>query len=648
MIKEAKIETKFIFKILISLLILCLFLSFGNVRAESERSQELKKLDFEVSVNSEGVAHIKEKWNIKIEKTGTLFKTYNKGLENVKVYEVSGSDMIPFRDINKYVEHMNNNEYYYAKNPDGKMEVGWGTGGKNSTYTKKYIIEYDMPNFVTETKEYSQIYFMPIDRTNAIPVKEISLRLKLPKAVEDSKLRVFGHGQLSANVSKENGLYIVAQGTNLEKKKFFEVRGIIERPEKLTNIVETSGQSLKEILEEEENWARAEERKVQMFKVLKIMLLGLTGVFLILSVLKYFKSKKYYEEKRPEKLEYYSDFPDEGNGLSLEDNMTLHFLYSNSLMDPKQQFSAYLLNFKYLKLIDIYVSEENKKKYAIVLKENVEIKDEFKLSDKEKRILNLLNSKSKNISELSEKQDRSMLENRVLLENETKTSQSFSKYIMEDDFTEMIKDNFDEILNYENERIKGRLEEKGYYEKKEEKNRVKVISFMILKILFEIFAIAFVLQVPTKFTLYIPILIVLNIVMVVVDIYAAQNYNALTRAGMEEGEKLKGLKKYMNDFGLMGEKDIPELILWEKYLVYATLFGIATKVLKQFKNIQINQNLDTDEMTTFTNVVLINSVLNDSLTKTYNSIASANYSGGGGSFSSGGGGGFGGGGMGGR
>ena len=53
-------------------------------------------------------------------------------------------------------------------------------------------------------------------------------------------------------------------------------------------------------------------------------------------------------------------------------------------------------------------------------------------------------------------------------------------------------------------------------------------------------------------------------------------------------------------------------------------------------------------MKTFTNVVLINSVLNDSLTKTYNSIASPNYSGGGGSFSSGGGGGFGGGGMGGR
>lgn len=34
---------------------------------------------------------------------------------------------------------------------------------------------------------------------------------------------------------------------------------------------------------------------------------------------------------------------------------------------------------------------------------------------------------------------------------------------------------------------------------------------------------------------------------------------------------------------MLNEREVPELVLWEKYLVYATAFGIADKVLKQLK-----------------------------------------------------------------
>ncbi len=39
----------------------------------------------------------------------------------------------------------------------------------------------------------------------------------------------------------------------------------------------------------------------------------------------------------------------------------------------------------------------------------------------------------------------------------------------------------------------------------------------------------------------------------------------------------------MQEFSLLKEKKVPELILWEKYLVYATVFGISQQVLKQLK-----------------------------------------------------------------
>ena len=43
------------------------------------------------------------------------------------------------------------------------------------------------------------------------------------------------------------------------------------------------------------------------------------------------------------------------------------------------------------------------------------------------------------------------------------------------------------------------------------------------------------------------------------------------------------LKHFMEDFGTMDEKELPEIIVWEKYLVYATVLGCADKLQKDMK-----------------------------------------------------------------
>ena len=54
----------------------------------------------------------------------------------------------------------------------------------------------------------------------------------------------------------------------------------------------------------------------------------------------------------------------------------------------------------------------------------------------------------------------------------------------------------------------------------------------------------------------------------------------LTQYGEEEYNKWRALYNYLNSETLMNEKTVIELPLWEKYLVYATAFGIADKVVK--------------------------------------------------------------------
>lgn len=57
----------------------------------------------------------------------------------------------------------------------------------------------------------------------------------------------------------------------------------------------------------------------------------------------------------------------------------------------------------------------------------------------------------------------------------------------------------------------------------------------------------------------------------------------LTVTGQKEYNKLHALAKYMQEFSLMNEHEIPELVLWEDYMIFATAMGIADKVAEQLE-----------------------------------------------------------------
>ncbi|MFA9423245.1 MAG: DUF2207 domain-containing protein [Sedimentibacter sp.] len=60
----------------------------------------------------------------------------------------------------------------------------------------------------------------------------------------------------------------------------------------------------------------------------------------------------------------------------------------------------------------------------------------------------------------------------------------------------------------------------------------------------------------------------------------------------QRGEKLllniMGFKKYLLEFSIIGERSISESVIWQDYLVFATLLGIADKVIEQFEKIYPN------------------------------------------------------------
>ena len=121
----------------------------------------------------------------------------------------------------------------------------------------------------------------------------------------------------------------------------------------------------------------------------------------------------------------------------------------------------------------------------------------------------------------------------------------------------------------------------------------------------------------------------------------------------DDSTKLYGLKKFLDEFSKIDTREVLEVHIWDEYLMFAYIFGIASKVAKQLKNLYPEVLADQNNYIDFDTLMYIDHISYDTVkaasaarsrAESYSSTGA-----GGGGFSSGGGGGgsFGGGGGGG-
>lgn len=124
-----------------------------------------------------------------------------------------------------------------------------------------------------------------------------------------------------------------------------------------------------------------------------------------------------------------------------------------------------------------------------------------------------------------------------------------------------------------------------------------------------------------------------------------------TDEGRRQARRCIGFQKFLKDFTLIRERGTKEVALWQDYIIYAALFGIADKVAKQL------QDIDPQAFTTYVglpyqtmhNLIYVSGNMGSDITGAVAGSRQSSFSvgGGGGHASFGGGGGFSGGGFGG-
>lgn len=93
-------------------------------------------------------------------------------------------------------------------------------------------------------------------------------------------------------------------------------------------------------------------------------------------------------------------------------------------------------------------------------------------------------------------------------------------------------------------------------------------------------------NIDMEMLIYFIILIIANIV-----IFKLSNTYVLTKKGKEEYKKAYMLKKYLIEYSLIEQRDIDGLIIFDDYLVYATAFGIPSKITSKIRENMLSLNI---------------------------------------------------------
>lgn len=615
------------------ILLSCIFIGILLISNSSQASGglRLRNLNYDVTLNSDGSADVIETWNIRITDTNTLFKTFEvdtskyKEITNVKVQEVKSSGNVDFKEINQYKYHVDKN-CYYALMHSGKFEIAWGAHAENTTRT--YKISYTIVDAVKSYNDCSEFYWKFIGTESEIPADYIKGTIKLPLSVQNGEdLKVWAHGPLNGNIEKISNNTVKFEVQNFSKNTMLEARVVTPTNIFRSNLNKSYTNKLDSILKQEQTWAdeanakraRIEQQNrlkriiiIAIFIITNIIGIGL-AILVISKIIKYNKELKQNPVVKPEQeYDYFRDIPDE-NETPAGAGYLYYFKSTGLQHNISKIVSATMLDLCMKKYIEFETIPDKKNQIKVILKKE----ETQNLTEDESIVYGIL----KNVAK---QKDNSF------------TMKEFEKYA--NAHSSSILSSFNKIENA----AKKKQEQEGNYSKelvnKSIKWSIKGVGYVFLSITSIIFMWA---------------LIIPSIIATVYCFIISSRNNRLTQKGINEKAKWVGLKKYMEDFSMIDDKTVPELVLWEKYLVYATAFGIADKVLKQLK-VVYPQVTDIDYMNShgYTYMYLMYShnfsnsfisSLNSSLTTSYHSATNySSGSGGGGGFSSGGG--FGGGG----
>lgn len=474
--------------------------------------------------------------------------------------------------------------------------------------SKKYLkIEYDVVTPTVLYNDAGEIYWNFVGGNWDCLIENLKINIDFEQEYNGENIKFYPHGYTNiTNIENSNGklsffIEKLKAGTAVDARVVFSSIYL----DKAKNKYDTSYDYI--TLEKIEKTMNFGKTRNSISKLLTYVIIIITIVYFILLIIKSIKISSKGKKSKPE---YYTE---PLNNLNLSVYTKIN---SDSIINPNL-FMATVLDLQNKKAITMDAQKKLKVsfdgiKYNYYLTINKDF-DFKKLSEYELLIINYLFNEraSQNVNFNNFKEQTIELNEKL---------KKLSKNYYESRKFQSVCYNYDKKIS------------KVVYT--ETDSGLKEFSAFWLIFLFVISIINVFVISPLNFNLKIEnatiyILIGFFITIIAVSLTFVKS---LKEEYYEEYNKLVGLKKYLLEYSLIKDRYPIEIALWDRYLVFASLFGIAKKVAKEFKEELIANGYDEDYI--YMNYPLIGMSMYNSNFSSYVSTSTGSSSSGG--FSGGG------------
>ena len=532
-------KTKILFKVMF-----CTFISLFFIFIKQVSANSIKNIDMDVYIDNNGNAVITEVWKANLTQGTEGYRTY----KNMGNSEISNFSVID--EIGKEYEVLSN--WNTSASFDSKVykcglhyitdgvELCWGI---SSYGNKTYTLKYNVSNIVTQYTDTQGIYFNFINLDQNIANAKIVIHSEQPFSLDNARIWAFGN---DGTINFVDGNIVLESGGKLSSSQYMVA--LVRFETNLFNTTNISDKSFDDIYDSAMNdVSDSSNSKLGFFSIIILILIMLLmlPLFIIFNpfcwvlltvvffILKKIKGETWIFGSR--KNSGYLNFQPDGIILPKDDEIE----YWREIPCDKDLERAYWVASQY------GVDSANTLKQgiigAILLKW---IKDGQVTVSKTRK--GLFNFRDNNYAiDLNSAIDvDNEIENDLL--KMLKSAAGMNNILEAKEFEKWCKKNYNEINNWfdmflKNEQIE--LEKQGLITEATEETeamfgRKKIIT---------------VKNVSTEL--------------------------------FDDAIHLKGLKKFLLDYSLMPEREYFQVHIWEEYLIFAQLLGIADKVEEQFSKI---------------------------------------------------------------
>lgn len=615
--------------IMISIILAVIALIPNNVLADGP-SYDITNYDMDAYIQEDGTIHIDESITYYFSSSANgltrdlryFYKTNKDSMEpNSARYQATGIENITVAVTNpanittnftkaSNAEKGDNGVYTVdavnADRTDGYDIMVYSPISSNNFQTVHY--SYDITDAVVQYNDMSEIYYNFIGNGIETDVDEFNLDIYLPKSINMDDVKYYPHTYAtklediqvmldSASNCISFNIRNIPSGKPVDARIVFPNTVLMNCTKKYNNDYDFN--SLYKI---ENSMSLGNTRyfiHITINIILGVLLVALCIIFLTYGTI---KSRKFRTTVK--NANYFRDIPKRLNLLeyqALLPSKITDALSSNLII-------ATILDLTNRKILNLETKKDTNKKKQSDYEYNVSINknaDFTKLYSYEEQILSLIFSDQIstdfNVSDYTEKtlelnaRFKEISKNRKLVQQISKASSK--KLIDTKKIYEKVKTSL--ILNF-----------------------IILIVTLLIVFLFNTLVmnpdkalgiVEFIMSsVFTAFLTFIVVIILDDLYKIPTDKYA------------QDQKELLGLWKYLKDYSLIKDRYPIELSIWNEYLVFASLFGIADKVAKEFKEELIKAGYSDDQIY-LTYPVLCMSSYSSSFTTSINS--STGYSG---------------------